>query len=173
MCSCAAWFSLTALSQWISTLNCENGPTDCFPPLAAITEDELVQPLSLLGICTLYIVPGKTQCRDAGLTEEGCCSWPCLDPLKSFRVEWLNPECTEGWLTRLWALAGSFCSLYWRNICFSRNLFWTTLGSASARMSETTANCYAALTVRSLPHRWGKRMGRKRPNCCSCLAKQP
>lgn len=51
--SCATWFSLTTLSQWISTLNCENGPTDCFPPLAAIAEDELVQPLSLLGICTV------------------------------------------------------------------------------------------------------------------------
>lgn len=174
MCSSwAAWFSLSALSQWISTLDYENGPTDYFPPLAAIAEDELVQPLSLLGICTVVPCAWQDPVQRCWADRRGVwCSWPCLDPLKNFIVEWSNPECTEGQLTRLWASAGNFCSLYWSNICFSWNLFWISLGSTLGKMSETTANCCVALTVRSLPHNEGKEWG-ERAYCCSYLAKQP
>lgn len=106
--SCAALFTLSALSQWMSTLNCENVSTNYFPPLLAIAEDELVQSPSLLGMseclacCMLHLARPTcspavhmSQCRDAGLIKDSWCYKPYIDSLKSFIVEWSNPRCTE------------------------------------------------------------------------------
>lgn len=46
-------------------------------------------------------------------------------------------------------------------------------GKWACKNEWNTASCCVALTVRSPPHRWGKRIGRRRAYCCSCLVKQP